>query len=135
VLASLKRVGAVHKREVQKANFVVLRSPDVPSILVETAYITNPDEEKKLNDPEYRGKLVDAILEGTRNYFRAAPPPGSYFALNKAAPTQHVVSRGETLAAIAQRHNVPLNVLKTANKLRDDGTVREGDVIKLPTSS
>ena len=135
VLASLKRVGAVHKTDVQKANFVVLRSPDVPSILVETAYITNPDEEKKLNDLDYRGKLVDAILEGSKNYFRAAPPPGSYFALNKSAPTQHVVSRGETLAVIAQRHNVTLNALKTANKLRDDGTVREGDVLKLPASS
>lgn len=135
VLASLKRVGAVHKREVQRANFVVLRSPDVPSILVETAFITNPDEERKLNDPEYRGKLVDAILEGSRNYFRLAPPPGSYFALNHLAPSQHVVSRGETLAAIAQRHNVSVTALKTANKLRDDGSVREGDVIKLPTSS
>jgi N-acetylmuramoyl-L-alanine amidase len=134
VLASLKRVGAVHKREVQKANFVVLRSPDVPSILVETAFITNADEERKLNDTDYRGKLVDAILEGTRNYFRAAPPPGSYFALNRSAPSQHVVSRGETLAVIAQRHGLSVNAIKTANRLSNDG-VREGDVLKLPTSS
>jgi len=134
VLASLKQVGAVHKRDVQRANFVVLRAPDVPSILVETAYITNPEDAKKLRDPQYRDSLADAMLEGVRNYFRATPPPGSYFALNREQPSQHVVSKGETLDVIAQRHGVTLSALKNANRLRDD-QLREGDVLKLPTSS
>jgi N-acetylmuramoyl-L-alanine amidase len=124
----------VHKREVQRANFVVLRSPDVPSILVETAYITNQDDEKKLRDPDYRDGLATAILAGVRNYFRATPPPGSYFALNHEQPTQHVVSKGETLAEIAQRHGVSMAALKSANRLHDE-SLRVGDVLKLPTSS
>ena len=134
VLASLKQVGSVHKRDVQRANFVVLRAPDVPSILVETAYITNPEDAKKLRDPEYRESLAEAMLEGMRNYFRATPPPGSYFALKREQPSQHVVSKGETLAVIAQRHGVTLSALKTANRLRDE-QLREGDVLKLPTPS
>jgi len=134
VLASLKQVGTVHKRDVQRANFVVLRAPDVPSILVETAYITNPEDAKKLRDPEYRESMAEAMLEGMRNYFRATPPPGSYFALNREQPSQHVVSKGETLAVIAQRHGVTLSALKSANRLRDE-QLREGDVLKLPTPS
>src|SRR5262249_5938184 len=62
--------------------FVVLRSPDVPSILVETAFITNPSEEKRLSSNVQREKLASAILEGMREYFRATPPPGTWFAAN-----------------------------------------------------
>jgi N-acetylmuramoyl-L-alanine amidase len=82
VLRALGRIGPTHRGYVEKANFVVLRSPDVPSILVETAFITNPAEEKRLNNPAQREKLASAILEGVRNYFRATPPPGSLFAVN-----------------------------------------------------
>jgi N-acetylmuramoyl-L-alanine amidase len=84
VLRALGRIGPTHRGYVEKANFVVLRSPDVPSILVETAFITNPAEEKRLNSPTQREKLAAAILEGVRNYFRATPPPGSLFAVNTA---------------------------------------------------
>ncbi len=84
VLRALGRIGPTHRGYVEKANFVVLRSPDVPSILVETAFITNPAEERRLNNPVQREKLATAILDGVRNYFRATPPPGSLFALNAA---------------------------------------------------
>jgi N-acetylmuramoyl-L-alanine amidase len=84
VLRALGRIGPTHRGYVEKANFVVLRSPDVPSILVETAFITNPSEERRLNNPAQREKLASAILDGVRNYFRATPPPGSLFALNAA---------------------------------------------------
>ncbi|MEP6938534.1 MAG: N-acetylmuramoyl-L-alanine amidase [Rudaea sp.] len=80
VLHALGRLGPTHRGYVEKANFVVLRSPDVPSILVETAFITNPLEEKRLNSPEQREQLASAILNGVRNYFQSAPPPGSLFA-------------------------------------------------------
>lgn len=82
VLRALGKLGPTHRGYVEKANFVVLRSPDVPSILVETAFITNPAEEKRLNSPAQREKLASAILDGVRNYFRATPPPGSWFAAN-----------------------------------------------------
>ncbi|HEY8010822.1 MAG TPA: N-acetylmuramoyl-L-alanine amidase [Rudaea sp.] len=82
VLQALAKLGPTHRGYVEKANFVVLRSPDVPSILVETAFITNPLEEKRLNDAEKREQLASAILNGVRNYFQTAPPPGTLFAVN-----------------------------------------------------
>jgi N-acetylmuramoyl-L-alanine amidase len=85
VLASLKQVGKAHKPGVERANFVVLRSPDVPSMLVETGFITNPGEEKHLADPDYRGRLADAIAAGVRRYFSDQPPPGSWYAMQNAA--------------------------------------------------
>jgi N-acetylmuramoyl-L-alanine amidase len=80
VLGSLKRMGKAHKPAIERANFVVLRSPDVPSMLVETGFITNPGEERKLNDPAHRARLAAAIAEGVRRYFVAQPPPGTWFA-------------------------------------------------------
>ena len=82
VLQALAKIGPTHRGYVEKANFVVLRSPDVPSILVETAFITNPAEEKRLKSPLQRQKLADAILGGVRDYFEATPPPGTLFAAN-----------------------------------------------------
>ena len=80
VLGSLKNVGKAHKPSIERANFVVLRSPDVPSMLVETGFITNPDEEQRLNDAGYRSRLAAAITEGVRRYFTDQPPAGSWYA-------------------------------------------------------
>ncbi len=80
VLGALMNVGKAHKPSIERANFVVLRSPDVPSMLVETGFITNPGEEQRLNDPGYRSRLAAAITEGVRRYFVGQPPPGSWFA-------------------------------------------------------
>ncbi|HWG77570.1 MAG TPA: N-acetylmuramoyl-L-alanine amidase [Steroidobacteraceae bacterium] len=80
VLGALDRVGAVRKREVQQAAFVVLKSPDVPSMLVETAYISNPTEERRLRDPRQQQRLAAAILSGIADYFHKYPPQGSLFA-------------------------------------------------------
>jgi len=84
VLAALKSVGKAHKPSVERANFVVLRSPDVPSMLVETGFITNPGEEKRLDDPDYRARLADAIADGVHKYFTDQPPPGSWYAMQNA---------------------------------------------------
>jgi N-acetylmuramoyl-L-alanine amidase len=82
----LRKIGAVntlHKAKVEQASFAVLKSPDVPSILVETAFISNPEEEKRLNDEEYQDKLARAVLDGIRDYFAKHPPrPASPLALN-----------------------------------------------------
>ena len=80
VLGGLKRLGPTHKGEVERANFVVLRSPDVPSMLVETAFISNPGEERRLNDPEHQSQLARAILDGVTSYFTRQPPPGTLYA-------------------------------------------------------
>ncbi|MCB1553113.1 MAG: N-acetylmuramoyl-L-alanine amidase [Xanthomonadales bacterium] len=132
VLSGLKRVGKTHKPQVERANFVVLRSPDVPSMLVETAFISNPGEEKKLNDAAYRKRLSAAIVDGIRDYFHAQPPPGTWLASNaKPRAREHVVSRGETLSLIAARHGVPLAQLRSANGLRGD-MLKVGDRLRIP---
>jgi N-acetylmuramoyl-L-alanine amidase len=74
VLGKLGRVGRLHKRQVEQAGFAVLRAPDIPSILVETAFISNPQEEAQLRDPGFRAELVEAIASGVRNYFARHPP-------------------------------------------------------------
>lgn len=85
VLAGLKRLGKTHKNDVERANFVVLRSPDVPSMLVETAFISNPEEEARLNDPAHQKQLANAILDGVTGYFSRQPPPGTLYAMQAEA--------------------------------------------------
>jgi N-acetylmuramoyl-L-alanine amidase len=74
VLGRLGKVGRLHKPQVEQAGFAVLKAPDIPSILVETAFISNPEEEAKLRDESYRNELVDALTEGIRRYFAKNPP-------------------------------------------------------------
>ncbi len=74
VLGQIGRVGRLHKPRVEQAGFAVLKAPDVPSILVETAFISNPEEEARLRDPEYQTKLVDALATGIARYFAKNPP-------------------------------------------------------------
>lgn len=88
VLGELNEVGEVRKGRVQQAGFVVLKAPDIPSLLVETAYITNPSEERHLRDARYQGRLADAILAGIRGYFRDNPPPGTRLASIAATPPE-----------------------------------------------
>lgn len=80
VLGALDDVGAVRKREVQRAGFMVLKSRDMPALLVETAYISNPDEERKLRNPDYQQRLAAALQSGIVAYFRQHPPEGTLYA-------------------------------------------------------
>jgi N-acetylmuramoyl-L-alanine amidase len=80
VLGALDHVGAVRKRVVQHAGFIVLKSPDLPSMLVETAYISNPSEERNLRSSDYQQRLAEAIETGVTSYFRQHPPDGSSYA-------------------------------------------------------
>jgi N-acetylmuramoyl-L-alanine amidase len=74
VLGELGSVNDLHKAHVEQAGFAVLKAPDIPSILVETAFLTNPDEEKRLKDDKYQDKMAQAVLLGIRKYFAANPP-------------------------------------------------------------
>jgi len=80
VLTALRRVGNVHRPRVQHAGFVVLKSPDIPSMLVETAFISNTTDERRLRDAAHQQKLAEAIHAGVRSYFYEKPPPGTKLA-------------------------------------------------------
>lgn len=135
VIAQLARMGPVHRRKVQQAGFLVLKSPDVPSILVETAYISNPDEEKKLRSGSHQNRLAAAILAGIRAYFYENPPPDTQIAMDvKRTGTKqvnHVISRGDTLSEIAERYNVSVSAIRAANRMSTD-TVRIGQKLRIP---
>ncbi|MEI7036897.1 N-acetylmuramoyl-L-alanine amidase [Fulvimonas yonginensis] len=161
VLKALAKLGPTHRGYVERANFVVLRSPDVPSILVETAFISNPTEERKLRDPAHQRQLAEAVMGGVRNYFEATPPPGTWFAAQAmrrngtlaeaAAPSAttvaaadadqaradakvrdlHRVERGESLGSIARQYGVSVRALKSANRM-DSDSVQAGAVLTIP---
>lgn len=118
VLTEMRRIGKVHKKTVQHAGFMVLKSPDIPSLLVETAFISNPSEEKRLRSSGHQQKVAAAIMKGVRRYFTTNPPAGTRVA--RAAPKRHLIRRGDTLSHIAQRYGVSTASLRKTNKLRGD---------------
>ena len=85
ILAGLKRIGNNHKPHIERANFAVLRTSDMPAMLVETAFLSNPDEERRLIDPQFQGTVARAILDGVHTYFSSQPPPGTLYAARAAA--------------------------------------------------
>lgn len=135
VIRELAKMGPVHRRKVQQAGFLVLKSPDVPSILVETAYISNPSEEKKLRNPAHQGKLADAILAGIRAHFYANPPPETQLAIDLSRkPTRqvnHVIASGDTLSEIAARYAVSMAAIRAANNMSGNN-VRIGQTLRIP---
>ncbi len=142
VLKSLSRVAKLHKRHIEQAGFVVLKSPDVPSILVETGFISNPEEARLLNTSRYRTRLAKAIFSGIHSHFYAHPPADSYIAwlknnnINKGqyAQTQdYVIASGDTLSAIAKRYNTTVGELREINGL-DNSVIKAGQRLKIPTT-
>ncbi|HIF54942.1 MAG TPA: LysM peptidoglycan-binding domain-containing protein, partial [Methylococcaceae bacterium] len=129
ILKNFKRIGHLHKQNVQKAGFMVLKSPDIPSILVETAFISNPDEERKLRSRKHQTKMANAIYQGLVSYFEQYAPSNTYFALN--VKKQHVISRGETLSGIAVHYGVTMKAIKTANALASTA-IQVGQVLRIP---
>lgn len=131
VLGNLGRITHLHKRHVEQAGFRVLKAPDIPSILIETAFISNPAEERKLRSPRHQQRIANSILKGVRHYFHSNPPPGTLLALQD---TKHRVTRGETLSAIANQYRVSVATIKNANKLSNN-RIRVGSVLRIPYSS
>lgn len=136
VLEAMREVGKTRKPEVERANFWVLRSPDVPSMLLETGFITNAEDERRLNDPAFRQRLAKVVARGVADHFASQPPPGTWFAAHQDrldVNRQHVVARGETLGLIAARHGVSVSELRRANALRGDA-VRAGERLRIPAA-
>jgi N-acetylmuramoyl-L-alanine amidase len=135
VIGELSRVVKVRRTSVQQAGLLVLKSPDMPSILVETAYISNPSEEQLLRDQRYQAKLAGAILGGVRNYFYTNPPPDTQIAMEmRRVPTgevRHKIARGDTISELAERYNVSPSAIRAANKLSNDN-IRVGQVLAIP---
>lgn len=132
VFSALRGVGKTHRNQVEYANFMVLKSPDVPSILVETAFISNPSEEQRLKDPSWQRKVARVIGDGVQDYFYLSPPPGTWIAANRQ-PVRHRVVSGDTLGDIANRYRVSLYSLRRANSL-DTDTIRVGTELLIPTT-
>lgn len=130
VLASLKKIEKPHKSYVERANFGMLKSPDVPSMLVETAFISNPGDEKRLKTRAFQSKLANSIKNGIKSYFYQSPPPNTWIAKQIRA-SKHVVQRGDTLGDIAQSYNVSLKEIKKVNK-KNGNKIRVGEVLILP---
>ena len=128
ILREMHGLGKLHKRQVQRAGFVVLKSPDVPSLLIETGFISNPDEERLLRNNQYQAKLAASIARGIRGYFDKNAPEGTLLAARK-----HVISAGETLSHISNRYQVSLRLLRTQNHLADDH-LKVGQVLLIPES-
>lgn len=135
VIGELARITRVRRRAVQQAGLLVLKSPDMPSILVETAYISNPAEERKLRDSRHQDKLANAILAGIRSYFYTNPPPDTQIAMDvRRTPdrqVRHVIARGDTISEIAARYNVSAASIRAANRLNNDN-IRVGQTLSIP---
>ena len=133
ILQQLGQVGRRHRSRVERANFVVLRSPDVPSVLIEVGFISNPQDEQNLNNATHRRQVAEAITGGVQRHFERNAPQGTWFAANRVRD-RHVVSRGESLGLIARRYQVSVSRLREANNLNGD-VIHPGSVLVIPGGS
>jgi N-acetylmuramoyl-L-alanine amidase len=134
VLRRMDVVARLHKERVEQAGFAVLKSPDIPSILVETGFISNPAEAKQLADPGYQNKMARAIHAGIRDWFLLHPPSDTLIAWQKQqGGTQYVIASGDTLSAIAQRFNVSLSDLMNYNGI-SGSRIAVGQKLTIPST-
>ncbi|MGX1172739.1 MULTISPECIES: N-acetylmuramoyl-L-alanine amidase [Pseudomonas] len=137
VLSNIGRVTPLHKQRVEQAGFMVLKSPDIPSILVETGFISNANEASKLSTSSHQQALARSISSGVRQFFQQNPPPGTYIAWLRDSgkiaqgPRDHRVNPGETLAMIAVRYQVSPATLRSANNLKSD-ELKIGQTLTIP---
>ena len=123
ILDSLNKVTRLRRREVQQASFQVLNSPDIPSILIETGYLTNPEEARKLNSASFQKSIAQAIAQGITNYFFELSPQGTLVAWQKdngLSPMTYIVENGDSLSAIASRHATSVDSIMSLNELSSD---------------
>jgi N-acetylmuramoyl-L-alanine amidase len=132
ILTGMQPVTKLHKKKVEEAGFLVLKSPDIPSVLVETGFISNPAEARRLGSAAYQETMAQAIAAGIRNYMSLKAPDGTLVAWQREQGGQrYTVSRGDTLSAIAVRYGTSTRRIKEANGLRSD-SIRVGQTITIP---
>jgi len=130
VVKQLKKVTKLHKKKPEGLSLAVLKSSDIPSVLIETGFISNPYEEKRLNNSAHQQKLAKAINRALTDYFYQNPPDGTYLA--SIDVKKHKVRRGESLSVVAQRYQISVGQLKLANNLTSN-VVRIGQTLKIPS--
>ncbi|NIY85402.1 LysM peptidoglycan-binding domain-containing protein [Vibrio hepatarius] len=131
ILGEMKRQGIyLHKKEPVNASLAVLKSPDIPSVLVETGFISNPSEERLLFQRSHQDKLARSLSKAIVQYFEANPPEGTLFA-NRGKAIKHKVSKGESLSVIAKKYGTSTSAIKQANKLKSN-SIRIGQVLTIP---
>ena len=135
VVKQLSRVAKMHSTKVKEKSLAVLTSAEMPSILVETGFISNSAEENKLRDRKHQARLASAVLAGIRSYFYANPPSDTQIAMDlrrqPASQVRHVIARGDTISEIAERYNVSPAAIRRANKLSTD-RIRVGQTLSIP---
>ena len=130
VLKELTRVGRVHKKKVQQAGFAVLKAPNIPAILLETAFISNPKEERNLRSPAHQTKVSKAILRGINDYFIRKAPPGTWLSENRKT---YKIKSGDTLGSIADRFDTSVSRIRSRNSIHTD-RLQVGQTIYIPVT-
>lgn len=139
VLAQIGRVARLHKAKPVHASLAVLKAPDIPSLLIETGFISNHLEEKQLASRAYQRQIATAIFRGVRGYYAENPPEGTRIASeptpskNGAGSIRHVVRNGESLSGLAQRYGVSKRKLRDHNSLKSEQLLI-GQVLYIPAS-
>jgi len=159
ILGRMGKISRLHKKRVEEAAFMVLKAPDIPALLIETGFISNPGEAKKLATSSYQKKMAREIFKGLTQYFYKEAPEGSYVAwkknggktrkvATKKAPAsekkqakkkvakvkRYTIKRGDTLSHIAQRHRVSIADIRRLNGIKKSNSIQVGQKIKLPAS-
>ena len=133
VLKNMGTVARLHKKKVEQAGFLVLKSPDIPSLLIETGFISNPKEARQLSSGSYQQKMATAIYNGLVQYYTENPPVGTLLATAiSGKPLAYLVASGDTLSEIAARYNTSVNRILNYNKL-SSSTIRVGQELLIPT--
>ena len=132
VLKNMGGVARLHKKQVEQAGFLVLKSPDIPSLLIETGFISNPKEAKQLSNGAYQQRMAEAIYNGLVSYYMDNTPKGTSLAANKGKRERsYTIARGDTLSEIAQRYNTSVRHILSYNKMRNS-TIKVGQKILIP---
>lgn len=132
VLKNMGTIARLHKKKVEQAGFLVLKSPDIPSLLIETGFISNPREAGLLTDATYQQKMARAIYTGLIQYYYDNPPVGTLLAAaTNGKPVAYLVARGDTLSEIALRYNTSVSRILSYNKM-SSSTIRVGQELLIP---
>jgi N-acetylmuramoyl-L-alanine amidase len=130
LLKHLGSVNSIHRKHVQQAAFAVLKAPNIPSVLLETAFLSNPREEKKLKTPAHQENVAKAVARGINDYFSRKAPPGTW--LSEAA-SEYRVKGGDTISAIASKFNISADNIRARNALYSNN-LDAGQLLKIPVS-